>query len=154
MKVQEIERRFLLKRIPCLHEQKGFLRISQYYTDSEAGVYRNRVTWNPQELKWSYERIIKTRISEGVNQEEHFPITEEEFYANKADKKSIIKLRHLFEHEGLKFEVDEFYNVKLIICEVELSSIDTPIIFPDYIKSEIIKEITSETEFSNYNLAT
>lgn len=153
-KVKEIERRFLLKRLPAFNERKGFLRISQYYVKAEDGLYRNRMTWDPNSLKTTFERIIKTSISEGVNEEQHFPISENDYHEGYANReKYISKVRHIYEYNGLKFEVDEFSALKLVICEIELESLDQELIFPDYIKSELITEITGESEFSNYNLA-
>lgn len=150
----EIERRFLLKRAPS-KEPINKIYIRQYYDVTENGdVERWRESQDKNGLV--YERIIKRSISSGINTEEHFSVDYISFL-NKIQQtkklKSTSKIRHIYEENGLKFEIDVFVGMDLVICEVELKNIDEEIIFPDFIKNLIIKEVTGEKEFSNYNLS-
>lgn len=160
----EIERRFLLKDTPnhkYIDEAERY-RIHQFYlkpTHEIEGVIRYRMTCSLAVSKVGierrYEKIIKTKIEKGVNKESDIKIiSEKEFEeAQKSAIKVIYKVREVYSYNGLKFEVDDFKNPKLVICEVELKQIDQEIIFPDFIKELILLEITGMDQFSNYNLA-
>lgn len=155
MKTLEIERRFHLMRLPDFTTE--ILWIEQYYNPLENGdIKRYRQTKNTYTKEVTFEEIIKRNLSKGINEEEHFEISKEEFKYNTLgirNLKYIGKYRYIYRIKNFKFEIDKFHNIDLIICEVELPSIDTEIIFPDFIKELVIKEITGEQEYSNYNLA-
>lgn len=61
----------------------------------------------------------------------------------------IDKRRHLVEHEGLLWEVDEFLgeNAGLVVAEVELEHADQAITLPDWAGAEVTDEVRY------YNLA-
>ncbi|NYF34268.1 CYTH domain-containing protein [Stenotrophomonas sp. JAI102] len=61
----------------------------------------------------------------------------------------IDKRRHLVEHEGLLWEVDEFLgeNAGLVVAEVELEHADQSITLPDWAGAEVTDEVRY------YNLA-
>lgn len=157
----EIERRFILKRLPKYTQTKGTFKVAlikQYYKESELGVIRYRETKDTLENfnVPKYEKIIKTKIEKGINKEQHFDVDQISFF-NEIQKpgktKYIKKTRITVEENNLKFEIDRFEDYNLIILEVELESLKQKITFPYYIEKEIIKEITGEKEFSNYNLS-
>ena len=62
----------------------------------------------------------------------------------------IDKRRYLVDFEGHTFEVDEFYgdNEGLVIAEVELQSVDEPIVYPEWIG----KEVTGVKRYYNSHL--
>ena len=64
----------------------------------------------------------------------------------------IRKTRYCLMYENQYFEIDiyPFWNDKAIV-EIELSNEFTNIVFPDYL--EVIKEVTDDIEYKNYNLA-
>jgi CYTH domain-containing protein len=153
----EIERRFLLKKFP---DAQSFtqLCIHQFYVKEDGIIvrYRKTVDWDFQEV--IFQKFIKKNISKGINEETQFEITRDEF--NTVFKKekipSIHKDRYIFRYEdnGPFFEVDVFHRkTPLVICEVELKSLDQEFTIPPYIQEVIEREITGETEYSNYNLS-
>ena len=155
MKETEIERRFLLKYLPDLKYSEK-IGIRQVYT-SIGERYRESFT---NELNGPYyDKIIKKSVSPGINTEEVFKLSREEFSKVLVKGNKIIyKVRHIFIANDLKFEIDLFqspnnYQPCLIICEVELLKIDQEIKFPKKIKEAIILEITEFKQFSNYNLS-
>jgi len=156
MKKLEIERRFLLKKLPDLTKPHKLFIIKQYYNKTEGGVIRYRESREYANFPNKYEKIIKLKVSKGINNEEDFEIDQLQFF-NEIQQiknlKSIKKHRIVFEENGLKWEVDSFNDLKLIICEVELKSLKQKIQIPEHIQKVLIKEITGEYEFSNYNLA-
>lgn len=152
----EIERRFLLKKAPSLVTPDQIIFIQQWYKESTAGIVRYRQS-KVYKGELTYEKIIKRNIDKGVNTEEHFNITKENFEEEIADSNLFLpcirKTRNIYFRNGFKFEVDTFDSLALVICEVELIDIAQQIQFPNFISSLIIKEITGEKEFSNYSLA-
>lgn len=152
----EIERRFLLKRIPKDLIAIKFLSIVQYY-DKENGI-RYRETQDRGTLERKWEKIKKSTLGFGINEEVDLPITEEVFYKEIALlkwKPRISKRRIVYKFIDYPqtFEVDIFEDMALVICEVELKETYELIVFPPEIQKEIIKEITGEIRFSNMHLA-
>ncbi len=68
------------------------------------------------------------------------------------EKPLIEKSRYKVEHGGLIWEIDEFYgdNEGLVFCEVELTSEDQKIDFPDWVG----EEVTGDPRYFNSNLIT
>lgn len=136
---------------------KETISIEQFYLPIDEkidGVIRYRKSYTFGNPEVTFEKIIKQKISAGINKETDMFVTGSEYMEMlyKRDR-NIAKTRSIFYFNDLKFEVDKFYSLNLIICEIELKDIEQEIIFPDEIKKEILLEITSFTQFSNYNLA-
>lgn len=149
----EIERRWILRNVPTQAMKESILEIEQWYAETDLGVVRYRSTISKKYDYEKFEKIIKIPVSKGINTEQDFPIEKEEFYnIFKSDKRHIAKTRYVF-HCGLKYEIDVFKDINLIILEIELSNLDEPIYFPEWLEKEVIAEITGIKEFSNYNLA-
>lgn len=145
----EIERRFILRSKPDAtpHEEYS---IFQKYSNNGWRYRRQQGGDNVV-----YYKTRKTTIASGVNEEEEYVIAEEEFLNDCGiATKGISKTRSVFQHEGLRFEVDSFHHIQLVIMEVELEDIAQPFSFPDHLKELVIFEITGIKEFSNSALAT
>ena len=69
------------------------------------------------------------------------------------NRKGINKTRFVYKYKGLKFEIDRFKNMHLVVMEIELKNINQKINFPDFIKEEIILEVTELRELGNYSLS-
>lgn len=148
----EIERRFLLKSIPSLHDKEGLKRLTIHQAYSKDSNERFRSTVNGGEV--IYHKCRKKMLSVGVFEEIESEITEYEFDCGyKNCNREINKVRYVFSENGLVWEIDEYTGFSLIIFEVELDDINQDIDIPADLKSLIIKEITGEKEFSNYSLS-
>lgn len=147
MKKIEKERKWLLKRFPGKQDAFDYDFIEQIYTDDFR--YRKYTNSTGEE---KYEKIIKKRVDIGVNEEEHFPCTKEEYLAARGPK--VHKKRHYLHLDNDLFaEIDIFLNSYLMIMEVENIEIKDEINFPNYIKNCILMEVTEFPQFSNKNLA-
>jgi CYTH domain-containing protein len=150
MKKIEIERRFILKKLPILiyAETKW---IWQFYIRENGEIVRYRET-RTDKITW--ERIIKRNIGFGQNEEEILSVTSDEFYeaSSKLKLSEIHKKRHILTYGKLKYEIDVFDNIHLIIMEIELDDIKQKVGFPFSIRDMIIKEITGVKEFTNFNM--
>ena len=64
--------------------------------------------------------------------------------------KSVRKIRHIVEHEGHVWEIDEFSgrHKGLVLAEVELNSIDEKIVLPNWVG----QEVSSDPRYYNAKL--
>jgi CYTH domain-containing protein len=150
----EIERKFLLRKFPDSEEKfETNLIIEQFYTKESDRVERYRI-----EKGDKFERFkltTKTPLSHGVFEEIETKITEEEWMKRRSESlyiSYIFKTRFKTVIDGLTWEVDRYENLSLTIMEVELPDINHPIVIPDFINKEIIKEVTGDKPFANFNL--
>ena len=152
----EIERRFLLKYVPKINFSNELV-ILQYYGKDESGKFRIRNQSKLREPGKSECFLTRKKmISPGVFEEDETQISATDFGdLFKKTKSKIHKVRHILERGGLKFEVDVFQEISLIILEVELPSIDHKFSFPDEFKmgENLIKEVTGDKSFSNRSLS-
>jgi len=156
----EIERRFLLKRIPTKIMVSSKIEIFQNY--SPDGFRYRRTTEYDVPLREPYTPIkyyktYKKTLESGIAIEDEHEITQEEYCEDaRFEFPYISKRRYVYQDEsGLKFEVDQFLEgMSLAILEIELDDINQEFTIPDFIKDEIIMEITGIKEFGNRALAT
>lgn len=159
----EYERRFLLKSLPKL-EYDRMLRITQLYGGGSGGSRYRRTTTFEGPMRMDMEskdhkfvKEMKRSLGFGVNSETpEIPLTYNQFtrLAKTCDR-YVEKTRYIWSYGGFKWEIDDFRDVKLVICEVEASDENTlkAISVPKDLQDYVIKEITGEKEFANYNLA-
>lgn len=157
----EIERKFLLKNVPAFKRSEiEKILIHQIYVEINGKVVRFRMSESLDfdgeelELERKYVKCIKNPISTGVFEEIENDITQEAFRDMcHEDHSYIIKTRYVYEHSGLKWEVDEYHDIKMVTLEVELDDINQEIIIPEIIEKEVICEVTGQRVFSNFNLS-
>lgn len=80
------------------------------------------------------------------------PLADAEALLALCDGPLIDKIRHRVYHEGLVWEVDEFFgdNAGLVVAEVELSSEDQAVALPSWVTTEV----TADSRYFNSSLAT
>ena len=154
----EIERKFLMRRLPVdlLAKRKHeIIEISQYYFNIGGIWQRFRIATNNKVTK--YIHTIKKSISPGIYEEDEKQISKEAFMdifaKHKTKHKYIHKKRYIVKHKGLKFEIDMYKDLQLVVLEVELPRIDLCFDYPKGLKEEIVWELTGIKQFSNLSLA-
>jgi len=148
MKKLEIEKRYLIKRLPKDIKWNDVQVIEQYY--SKNGRFRRTATLKGVE----YFKTLKKTISEGVNEEIETIITSSQFAKEiKSATKKISKTRFVKKTGKLKWEVDVFD--RLVIAEIELPTKKDlkTVKLPKFIKDLLILDITPIKAFSNFNIA-
>lgn len=157
MQVKEIERRFLLKRIPIVKWTNIYEIVQYYIRDVATGVTKRlRVKYDvmhDNERTFEYLHKINQGVGEFIEVHEEFDPKDFNTLKSQAFK-TIAKRRYVYEYNGLKFEVDVIDGITLVLLEVELNHILQKIDFPDEIKCEIITEVTGMKGLSNFELAT
>lgn len=148
----EIERKWILRDSPWLKHHPDFTyMLAQFYMEDG---WRYRMSIDNLSYKREYFKTKKTPNGLGSNLEEEYQIQEEEYQeAHKTRKKGLVKSRYVYLQNGLKWEVDDFSGMKLVMMEVELNSIDQEIVIPDFLQDLIIMEVTGMKEFNNSNLS-
>lgn len=152
---REIERRFLLKRLPSGIEFHDMLDIVQYYIKIDDITWRLRLSFSLiHEGEPQLEFLHKVFNGTGDFTEVIKEITS-------ADVPGLIKQAHKVLHKtryvhklgDLKFEVDQPLKIDITFLEVELNDINQEFEIPEAIKKEIIMEVTGIKELSNAALA-
>jgi CHAD domain-containing protein/CYTH domain-containing protein len=147
----EIERKFLLKRLPRLKDAQDQLIEQGYLPGSDIRERIRRVETKDGER---YFRTLKagrglTRLE--IEEETTEPVFKKLFELTKG--KRVRKRRYVVEDNGLRWEIDRFLDRKLVLAEVELESEDQPVEFPRWLRALIEREVTHDAEFTNERLA-
>jgi CYTH domain-containing protein/predicted ATPase len=155
----EVERKFLIKypNIEYLESLPNCQKIDivQTYLSSVSGKER-RIRARGQNGHYIYYLTEKEPVSAGKRIEIERRLTQEEYikYSMEADPSlhTIRKTRYCLSYNSTYFEIDIYpsWNNQAFV-EVELQDINQVINFPDFI--EVIREVTGEDTYSNYNIA-
>ena len=156
----EIERKILIKQ-PDIKEISKYVKLSMtqivqtYLCDDGSGIERRiRMRGLPGDYTFFYTE--KKPVSPGVRVETERKISEKEYFnylfQSDCEKRQIKKTRFCFIYENLYYELDIYPFWKdLAILEIELSSEASKFVVPDFLT--IVKEVTDNPQYSNYNLA-
>jgi CHAD domain-containing protein/CYTH domain-containing protein len=151
---REIERKYLLKRMPAIRGLEGveLLEIDQGYIPGEKLAERVRRTRSATEVK--YYRTVK--LGKGISRVELEEETTERIFRRLwplTRGKRVRKRRYRIKDGGFTWEIDRFRDRRLVLCEVELPTEDTHAEPPRWLRREIVRDVTGEDEFVNLNLA-
>lgn len=155
----EIERKFLLKSMPDIKPAE-IIKIEQYYLKNDSGIWERARSWasNKNEIKFIH--TIKKSVSKGVNLEDEYYMTENEFNQFKKscfisnDSKFLSKERWIYPDGDFLWEVDKFINNHyLIIAEIEIPTKRFKINIPNFIADQLLLEVTDLKQFSNRSLS-
>ena len=65
----------------------------------------------------------------------------------------IRKKRQVYKQENFNIEIDVFWNMSLVLMEIEVNSLEDSLEIPEAISKYIIKEVTGDHHFSNKYLS-
>ena len=160
--VPEIERSYLLDRLPELPAGSEAWRIEQGYLPELLPGKRGRNT----PLEGRLRRLIlpdgtvnfthTIKRGEGLVREElERSISETEFSLNwpLTESRRLSKTRHRVRVGPLVWEIDDFVQLDIVLAEVELPDVHMKVEIPDWLALRIVREVTDEPEFRNYELA-
>lgn len=164
----EIERKYLV-RFPTSWSDLAEIfdglvdvkRISQTYLKPDGNEPSSRVRKTVEGLTGDTSTVYhynqKKFVQEGINEEKEHEISEKEYnkYMQKKhpDKHEVSKTRFVFNYKDQIFELDVFKGALkgLAILEIELKDKNQKVNLPPFLS--IIKEVTNEPKFNNFNLA-
>lgn len=164
--IYEIEKKFLLKHLPSIDVRRpdSAIRIAQFFRPCEEKNSVDRIrhsiifndTSDPDNKTFSYTRTFKKRLENGVSEEVEQELSQQMFSQlafSGEYTRGLIKTRYIYKDGDLKWEVDKFESVNLIIAEVELPSEDYEFEIPDFLQGCVLIDITDMPEFRNENLS-
>jgi adenylate cyclase len=148
----EIERKFLLRRLPETAQEVPGVEIEQGWLPGTRVVERwRKVRASGEPICYrtvkSGQGLTRVELEEKTSSElfEHiWPLTE---------GRRVVKRRRRVAAEGLTWEIDEFLDRELVLAEVELPSQDTAIEVPEWLRPYVVREVTGDPEYSNRKLA-
>jgi CYTH domain-containing protein len=159
----EIERVFLLDRLPNLPPGAVALRIEQGYLpeecDDQVGIEHFREGRIRRITRPDGSVACVHTIKRGaglVRTEIEQPMTPEQFEQiwPRTIGRRIAKTRHKIKHGDLVWEVDQFHDLSLVLAEVELPRADVEVTLPPWLAPHVVREVTDEPEYRNFALAT
>lgn len=155
----EIERKFLLKAMPD-KDPSEIIKIEQFYLKNSEGIWERARSWNSSINGLKYIHTVKKSISKGVNLEDEYFMTEDEFtkFKNEClvskESKYISKERWIYPDGQLNWEVDMFNSGHhLIVAEIEIPTKRYKINIPNFIADKLLLEVTGYKQFSNRSLS-
>jgi hypothetical protein len=166
VKKLEIEEKFLVKfrswneLFKLLDDLVAIKRIEQVYLKpikNEPAARIRKTVEGFKNKKTYFDINQKIPAGTATHKEKEERISQEEFekYLKHKDpkKQTVKKTRLVFKYDNQNFELDVFkdYLQGLLILELELEKKNQKINLPPYLK--ILKEVTEEDQYSNYNLA-
>ena len=148
----EIERKFLLTKLPEAMPSTGEWRIEQGYLPGQRLVERLRsVESNGKRLLFRTVKVgsglVRTELEEETTPEMFktlWPLTK---------GRRLTKKRHRVPEGELTWEIDEFTDRDLVLAEIELHSADAEVDLPDWLKEYVDREVTGEVAYLNSTLA-
>lgn len=144
----EFERKYLLLKQPVLKADVVY-RVEQHYFGDDR-IRRTSTEGEPD----VFYHTVKKNLRPGVNSENEKKISRAEYYNLLEKSKSfIIKYRHCYFIGDLKWEVDVFEDINLVVAEVEYPKEDYKIKIPKFIEDVMVMEVTKFREFSNKNIS-
>jgi len=140
--------------------ERKFLVVGEGWRQGEgvpyAQGYLNRAAERTVRVRIAGERAFLTvkGVSRGATRSEfeyEIPTGDAEQLLELSDGPVIRKIRRIVEHEGARWEVDEFLgdNAGLVVAELELESEEQTYARPDWLG----REVTDDPRYYNSNLA-
>ncbi len=156
----EIERKYLIAmpdrvKLQLIPRCEATEIAQTYLTDADGMCRRVRKRGNPM-LGYTFTLTKKKTVGYGERIELEEEISPEMYQAllheAHPDKQTVHKVRYVFPFRKQVFELDVYaFSDTLATLEIELPSIDTPVILPSFI--EVMKDVTGDERYSNYALS-
>jgi len=151
---KEVERKFLLKRLPLATVDAPSIEIEQGYLPGEKLVERlRRIRFADGAEKW-FRTVKSGKGLERVELEEEADADLSRAMWQLTQDRRVHKRRYsIRESDDLVWEVDEFLDRDLVLAEIELPTPDTEVELPPWLKDVLDREVTDEPDYSNARLA-
>lgn len=148
----EYERKWLLTALPPRVRELVPETLLQGYLPGELLVERIRSVTTGDATTW----IRTVKLGKGVARVEIEETTSADLgtalFALTAGRR-VAKQRYAVSEGELTWEIDDFTDRELVLAEVELPDEHTPVTLPAWLAPWVVREVTEETEFTNWKLA-
>ena len=153
----EIERVFLRKKVPPIPPDAVAYTIQQGYlprTDEPGGGEgRLRKMTCPDGSVLFTHTVKKGTGMVRIRRERAIPRETFQRAWSRTAGRRLTKRRYAIESAGHLWQIDVFDDLDVVLAEVELPSPVTPLKLPDWLAPQVIREVTEDPVYRNYNLA-
>jgi len=149
----EIERKYLLKALPKMPAPLDVLEIEQGYVPGVKVLERVRRQVS-RDGSIKYFRTVKLGV--GVQRMEFEDETDQRIFEHLwvlTVGARVRKRRYVVPNGADHWEIDEFTDRPLALAELEIARADSAIVFPDWLRPVLVREVTDEPEYTNRSLA-
>lgn len=149
----EVERKYLLRALPTMPTATDVLEIDQGYLPGVKLLERLR----RQVSRDGVTRYFRTvKLGMGVERMELEDETDAATFDHMwllTEGRRLRKRRHVVANGADHWEIDEFTDRPLVLAELEIPHADAPVVFPDWLRPSLVREVTDEREYTNRSLA-
>jgi adenylate cyclase len=164
----EIERKFLLDRLPDIPRGADVWQIDQGYLappeQTAAALDVGLIAMQPavgriRRIVFADGSIICTHtIKTGaglVRSETERTISIEQFEQlwPQTVGSRLRKRRHRVHHDHSVWEIDDFEDTNLVLAEIELDAPDAAVHCPPWLEAHIVREVTDDPQYTNFAIA-
>lgn len=148
----EIERKWLLSALPPRVVDVPPATLCQGYLPGEVLIERIRQVRRDGSTRWVRTVKLGSGISRIEVEEETTPELGQALFALTAGRR-VTKRRYAVDDGALTWEIDEFTDRELVLAELELPSADTAVSIPAWLAPWVVREVTGNRDFTNWQLA-
>lgn len=152
----EIERKYLLKKVPTVQYERIALVEQSYFKNQGRWERIRKISWHNGTAQYFHTiKSNQTKQDPLIRQEKNRKITVHEYgELLRNSTRFISKNTHVITVDDLLWEIELFHGgAWLVLAEVELPHEKYSVEIPQFIDDELIMEVTKFERFSNYHLA-
>ena len=150
--VTEMERRFLLQRVPASAQPFATLELEQGWLPGTRLIERARpVRTEGGEVKYRTAKSMTGAMPPAAEAEVDARLFEELWPLTQGRR--VLKRRHIVPDYGVDWEIDEFLDRPLVVAGVAVPDRDAPFVLPEWLEKYVVREVTGEREFAGRALA-
>ncbi|MCC7055027.1 MAG: hypothetical protein IT355_17270 [Gemmatimonadaceae bacterium] len=148
----EIERKWLLSALPPRAAEEVPVVLAQGYLEGTALVERIRCLTRGDDVQWRRTVKLGAGMARIEVEEPVSPALAGALYAL-TEGRRVTKRRHTVHDGTAAWEIDDFTDRALVLAELELPAVDAPFTIPGWLAPYIVREVTGESGFTNWQLA-
>jgi CYTH domain-containing protein len=148
----EIERKWLLTALPPRASREVPAVLRQGYLPGETLIERIRATTRDGATSWVRTVKLGRGIARIEVEEPASPELGEALFALTGGRR-VSKRRYTVSEGPWHWEIDEFADRPLVLAELELPDAETIVTLPDWLAPYVVREVTDESGFTNWQLA-
>ncbi len=152
----EIERKYLLTALPPEAAAAPVVEIDQGYLPGERILERIRRVRNASGGGTDVQYFRTVKLGAGVQRFEFEEATTELFFTTVwplTRGRRVQKRRYSILTDGAEWVVDEFVDRALVLAEIELDAADAVVQLPPWLTAVLDRDVTDESDYTNYRLA-
>ncbi len=149
---REIERKYLLHALPDRVHDAPVRHIEQGYVPGTRLAERLRRVHCDGDITCYRTMKLGTGASRTEVEEEAAPDVFDAMWPLTAGHR-VHKRRYAITEGDRIWEIDEYTDRELVVAEVELPDVDTPVAPPEWLAPYVVREVTGDPAYLNINLA-